>query len=106
MRTVEAVEECQVVTVEHEGGSGVERGRERERERDFRPDPERTESPESGSDTGQRQSGLGALSETIINVRRHEQRPISVHVSQEESSRGSSTEVSLVMKVLGGARYY
>ena len=30
MRTVEAVEECQVVTVEHEGGSGVERGRERE----------------------------------------------------------------------------
>ena len=26
------VEECQVVTVEHEGGSGVERGRERERE--------------------------------------------------------------------------
>ena len=46
MRTVEAVEECQVVTVEHEGGSGVERGRERER--DFRPDPERTESPESG----------------------------------------------------------
>ena len=46
MRAVEAVEECQVVTVEHEGGSGVERGRERER--DFRPDPERTESPESG----------------------------------------------------------
>ena len=70
-----------------------------ERERDFRPDPERTESPELESDTGQRQSGLGALSETIINVRRHEQRPISVHVSQEESSRGSSTEVSLVIKV-------
>ena len=49
-----SAEECRGVTLEHEGGSGGEVERARER---LRPDPE---SPESGSDSGQRQSGVGA----------------------------------------------
>ena len=78
-------EECRGVTLEHEGGSGGEVERARER---LRPDPERrARSQDRALDRdGQDWPGREQCSVTIIHVRTPEQRPISVtkpHVSRQ-----------------------